>query len=513
MTQITFNGVRASVKDIDLNVAEAIRYNLGLFLEEEDVEAYLTKTNLPLMVGESACHLVQFTEDELILPTGLLSQVTKKLKTLGISFNIHKQVTVAPLIQREFNPKLRPEQRQFVEYGLKYKRGIIQAPTSFGKSYSISEFLAWFDESVVRLVMVPTVNLLYQMQKDISDYLGIDSKEIGLLGDGKSSFKPITIAIPDTVASRVLTQHQETLDYLNTVSVAVFDECHRYANVTGVLAGEAMPNTEYRLGCSATPFVEVPIILEGLIGPKILEFSVEDQMRQGYIMRPKIEFHPAPPAYAPSRLLNIDFSAANWKDNKVVWSYNALYDYMIVNNKGRNELAAQLAFDFVQLNQGPILILVKKVGTSSKKENAVSHSDIIYELLKEKYGLELPIIHGKVKTKEQQRIMEQLENYEIPGAIASTGVLSEGVSIKSLAGLVMLAGGSGGPNQREIVQRIGRILRLGEGKLSPVVYDFVDPEVGGQSIFYKQSQKRFACANEVYPDCATMISKRLPNAA
>lgn len=503
-TQITFNAVTAEIKASG-DLLEAFKHSLGVHIEEEDADLILEKTSFPIEKGisDSNYHLIQIIDGNTArIATGLIALIGNKSRVLEVTTQYTKLVkSLPPLLQKEFNPKLRFNQRQFVEAALKKKRGVIQAPTSFGKSYSISEFLSFFDPSVVRLVVVPTVSLLYQMQKDISDYLEIPKEDIGLIGDGKLVFKNITIAIPDTLANKASKGDLEVIKFMESVGVAVFDECHCYTNVTGIITSQFLVNTEYRIGCSATPFVKVPLLLEGLIGPKIAQFSIEEQMEQGFIMKPVIHFVESPAAYAPSRLLNFNFSTADWKDTKTMYLYNSIYDFLIVNNKGRNLKAAEIAYEKIQQNNGPILILVKKVGTTSKNDSVISHSDIFQELFQEKYGIHLPIIHGKTATKKQQEIFDQLESCKIPAAIASTGILSMGVSIKSIVALILLAGGSGGPGQRDLIQRIGRVLRPKAGKVQPEVYDFIDPEVGGQAIFYKQSQKRIACAKEEYPNC------------
>lgn len=496
---IAFNAAIATITGLNPDVAEALKYNFSIFLEEEEYENYTAKTNLPITDSYSSQHLLLDTEGGVLIPTGLLGTTVKKLSNLGIPFEIEKRVKKVELSNRPYHPMMRDSQKQLVTTALKHKRGVVEAPTSFGKSYAIGEFLAQFAATENRMVWVPTISLLYQMQEDLAAFLEIDKSEIGLIGDGKYVIKPVTIAIPDTLVSKIQGAHMPTLDYLASVGVLVMDECHYYANPTGVAAAEALINTEFRLALSATPWVNNPLLLEAIAGPKILEFSVEGMMDEGVIMRPIIEFHPAPPGYAPARLMNMQLT--NWSDTKTMWAYNQLYDYLIVNNAGRNELAAQLAADFIAAKQGPILILVKKVGTSSKKENAVSHAEIIAEILKEKYGIDLPILHGKTGTKKQQKVFEQLESYEIPGAIGSVGILTAGVSIKSLAGLVLLAGGS---QAKDLVQRVGRVLRFKEGKEAPRVWDFVDT----QSLFTNQSKKRIATCEEIYPKCVTVIDPK-----
>lgn len=500
MVEIAFNAAIATITGLNQDVVEALRYNFSIFLEDEENDSYAEKTNLPLSTSYGTSrHLLLDTEGGVLIPTGLLGILAKKLSKLQIPFSIERNILKAELSGRDYHPMMRDSQKKLVMEALKNKRGVVQAPTSFGKSYAIGEFLAQFTDATNRMVWVPTINLLYQMQEDLAAFLEIDKSEIGLIGDGKYVIKPITIAIPDTLVSKLQAGHVSTQDYLASVNVLVMDECHYYANPTGVAAAEAMVNTEFRLALSATPWVNNPLLLEAIAGPKILEFSVEEMMDEGIIMRPIIEFHPAPPGYAPARLMNMQLT--NWSDTKTMWAYNQLYDYLIVNNAGRNELAAQIAADFIAKQQGPILILVKKVGTSSKKENAVSHAEIIAEILKDKYGIDLPILHGKTQTKKQQKVFEQLEAYEIPGAIGSVGILTAGVSIKSLAGLVLLAGGS---QAKDLVQRVGRVLRFKEGKEPPRVWDFVDT----QSLFANQSQKRIKTCEEIYPGCITVIDPK-----
>jgi superfamily II DNA or RNA helicase len=199
----------------------------------------------------------------------------------------------------------------------------------------------------------------------------------------------------------------------------------------------------------------------------------------------------------------MDFS--NFSDNRVKAAYSKLYDIAIVANVERNKLAAKITSEIINSNTGPILVLVTKVGTSKKKNKdgtettSISHAEIFQELLEDLYGITLPIIHGGTKSKVRAKVLEDLGNKLIPGAIASTGILSEGISIPSLQYVNNLAAGS---SSKDFLQRAGRALRIQEGKDQPKYIDYLDTS---HSVFANQSRKRKEAAEENYPGSVVII--------
>jgi hypothetical protein len=58
----------------------------------------------------------------------------------------------------------------------------------------------------------------------------------------------------------------------------------------------------------------------------------------------------------------------------------------------------------------------------------------------------------------------------------------------------MAAGGKGGVDGVSMIQKVGRALRVKEGKRNPPIIDFVDP----QGWFHSQSKARIRIATDTY---------------
>lgn len=502
MITITFNSFTASIQNLNPNLIEYFKYILTLSLEENEAEKMI-EVGLPLTnVGGDKYSLTKEENNTFIIPTGLLKYITGKLRESNYHFSITKNVSSVTPINKELNPGLRVEQKEAVPICLKSKRGLINMATGLGKTRVGAEVFDYFAGFTQRLFLVPRVDLMYQTQKDLAEYYNIDPKEIGLVGNGKFQLEPITVAIPDTLYNRILENDLTTIDYLANVDVVIYDELHNHANPTSILVSSFLLNASYKLGLTATPDIPKYLILEALTGPLLYEVLPKEAINNGNIMNPIMEFHEAPSTFIPPKLKAVDFSNFN-KDRA---SYSKLYDIAIVSNVGRNKLAAKITNDIIQAQNGVILVLVTKVGTSKKKDKngveirSISHAEIFQELLEELYGIKLPIIHGGVKSKDRVKVLQDLQDGITPGAIASTGILSEGVSIPSLRYVNNLAAGS---SSKDFLQRAGRALRIQEGKGQPKYIDYLDTS---HSLFMNQSRKRREAAEDNYPGSVTIIS-------
>lgn len=492
---ISFDAHLATAENLPKDLWEMLKFNLLVELEEDKQECW---KNLKFPFSPVVNDQYTLINSSNQFPTGLLPVVIYKIREAGHQVSLTKNVKSAGKSNLPLNPVLRPAQIEFVESALKKKRGTLQAPTSFGKSFCIAELCRQFTGNVI--VLVHRQGLMRQMQKEIAAYLEVDLDEIGILGDQKCSLKRVTIAIDDSVVSRHKSMDVAVCRYLSSVEVLIVDEVHRFINPTFAKISAALSSVEYKLGISATVFTKNKNLLEGLFGPRIFTAEVQDTIDSGAICDPVIEFYPAPKAYVPKKLIDADLS--NLPVNQRYAICNKLYDYLIVNNKGRNQLAADIAYEFIQKKEGPLLVIVTKVGTSGKGAT-VSHAEIFKQMMEEK-GVTLPIIHGKTPKQQFEDTLSQLEDYEIPGAIASSGIFTDALSVKSISGLILLTAGKGGEEGRDLVQRIGRALRKKEGKGRPIIWDFMDP-VG---YFANQSKARLNIAQSLFTDVRIVEDKK-----
>jgi superfamily II DNA or RNA helicase len=95
----------------------------------------------------------------------------------------------------------------------------------------------------------------------------------------------------------------------------------------------------------------------------------------------------------------------------------------------------------------------------------------------------LPAITHKTAVKERHDILQRFRTGEYPILVASR-VLNEGVDVPEASVAIVL---SGTGSQREYVQRLGRILRRGEGKLA-LLYEVVTEATSEEQISRRRRQ-------------------------
>lgn len=229
-------------------------------------------------------------------------------------------------------------------------------------------------------------------------------------------------------------------------------------------------NTPYKIGLSATPKREdgFDLKLEAGIGNIIYRLSASELIKRGYLVQPHIKFIHLPTQNFPRKT-----------------QYQTVYKQYIVDNVIRNTVIQSIAIKESK-NHHQILILVKEI----------RHLNILHDLIPESV-----IIHGSLKSDERNRILMEFRQRHFSILIA-TSLADEGLDIANL-NVLILAGS--GKSSTKTIQRIGRVIRLGDicpncqstdvnildrihpceckncghswiynGKTSAIVYDFID---------------------------------------
>lgn len=424
------------------------------------------------------------------LYSGFLSNILKDIYAGNTVLNKNDVIitsTINKYICNNYNVSLslRNHQKQIVEACLKHKRGVIKSPTGSGKSWAIAELVRILKQDNLKiLITVPTINLLDQMAKDINEYFKLNNLEqcsIGRVGDGTYEFNDVTIGIPNS-----LCKINKTKEYLNSIDVLISDEVHMAANPTYSLIIDQCINRVVSLGFSATTDIAdgTSIFLEGFFGPSICNITEFEMITKNIILEPKFYFYTAPKAFLPNTLIQNANNISNLSDAHRYKTLPQVYNYLIINNEGRNRIIINKAVEQINKNNGPIIIIVNKVNGSG------NHADVLKSLLLE-YNIDLPIISGYISKKKREVILEDLKNSNIKGVIAGPKVLTAGINIPSLS-CIILAGA--GKSDNDFIQRVGRLLRKKEGKDRPVVIDFIDQ----QYWFKNQSRSRVQTASSIY---------------
>ena len=184
-------------------------------------------------------------------PSGLLDRVIRILVKHNIEFQV-EQLFEWPERQYEWYLKpdieLRDRHQEAISAIMQGKRGMMQLPTRFGKTTRVAAgSVAGF--KVNTLFIAHQLDLIYDA-KDVFENFLDGPEEIGVIGDGQTKYRPLTVACIDSIANKL--KDPVMLQYLKTkVKYLIVDETQYYGPGQYKDVVDAC-NAPYRLFMSAT---------------------------------------------------------------------------------------------------------------------------------------------------------------------------------------------------------------------------------------------------------------------
>lgn len=395
-------------------------------------------------------------------PIGLLEECEKIFKNFKIEYTIedqrcffNKPDSLEISDQSNFVP--RHYQISALKSAIKNKHGIVKAATGSGKTATIAMIVGHYN--VPTVIYVIGVELLYQMKSTI-EWLYPDVK-VGIVGDGKCDVQKITIATIWSAAA-AFNKKAETLDsdltsdrkkissndkekvrdMVSSAKMFILDECQFAAANTVQFLHRSSKNAAHRFLFSASPWRDTgdDILIEAVAGKRIFDISASKLINEGFLVKPKIYF--------------VDVPAMRGVGS----NYHEVYKNYIVENSERNSLIIKSAKKLLDKGK-KILILVVRVG----------HGSVLLSEL-EKEGISSDFLDGKKSTKKRLQCIQDMKDGKIDVLVASK-IFDQGVDIPELDALILA--GSGKSSGRAL-QRIGRVIRLFEGKEIATVVEFMD---------------------------------------
>lgn len=421
-----------------------------------------------------------YNQEKAVFPTGMLPQVVNELGA-GID-EIEDRRIIKPLRLNPHSVNLRPYQKEAAYnslindlYGMWWPRGVIMQATGGGKTETAV--------AMIQIAQVPTLFLvnrsgLVKQAKDRFESFGLHA---GTIEEGRMDLsKQVTIATIQSLMyhARKINRKTETKvrtdeeiailhvrakergkkikAFLLGIEQFFVDEAHFIAASTEskgnlfVRALDLMPNAYMRWGLTATPFMREEYhnwLLSGTTGELLYEITNRDLIDMGYLAEADVTMYTVP---------KIEGVPNSWPD---------CYDLGIVLNRKRN---LQIVKD-IKDQPGPTLVLVK----------SLAHGTI----LSKKAGV--PFVQGNSKALTRNAYIEQFRNGQLNALIASS-IWDEGVDIPEIKTLILAAGGKG---KIKNLQRLGRGLRLSDGKTRVNVIDFYDHNTRWLKAHSKEREK------------------------
>lgn len=300
-------------------------------------------------------------------------------------------------------------------------------------------------------IFADKIGLCQQLKQEMEKFLGV---EVGLVGDGIEDYKDIT----------VISVQSADDNYIKNAQMCLWDECHHLPASSLVSIANKCKNAYYRIGVSATPWRDAgdDLLIEAVLNKKkdaVINASVLIEM--GYLVKPEIYFVP----------IKQVFKGKNYQD---------IYNKAIVENLDRNKIITKIAYN-MYIRDKHILMLYKNIKHGEKLLDMVSKR--IGEKVKP-FTIKNPktnkdvtvrvrnveLLSGNDDTVKRLAVFEAVKAGFCRCLIAST-IADEGLDLPILDTLILAGGGK---SSTRAFQRIGRVIRLHEGKTKGIVFDFTD---------------------------------------
>jgi superfamily II DNA or RNA helicase len=341
-------------------------------------------------------------------------------------------------------------------------RGIVVLPTGAGKT--IMAIKAMERLQVATLIVVPTIVLMEQWRGTLADAFGV---EVGALGGGSTSIKPITVATYDSAALRA----RELGDRFAFI---VFDEVHHLpAPSNAKIARNYL--APYRLGLTATIDRDEGVLqeLEGLVGPVVYTKGVEELAGKHLS---EYTVHTVNVPLSPSEKLEYERQFAVYKVflQRRGIKIRSARDYLLfvkrsgVDPEARRALMGRNAAMDVALNSRSKEEYLRNLLAANPNEKAIiftRHNKLVYRISR---SLLIPAITHQTVKEEREEILDRFRR-GVYRRIITSQVLDEGIDVPD-ASLAVILSGTG--SSREFIQRLGRILRKKPGK-EATLYELV----------------------------------------
>lgn len=250
-------------------------------------------------------------------------------------------------------------------------------------------------------------------------------------------------------------------DFLDSVVLFVADECHHSKADTWFKVLMACKNSVYRAGLSGSidPKDEITKqALWALYGGIVAKVTSKQMSDKGYTANVTVQMIPI---NQPDNIATIP--RKNWFD---------VYRAGIVENDYRNRIIVALASKTAAKGHTVLIIATQ-----------IEHCNILQDMFS-KDNVESMVIDGQQSAEQREEKRQALVTGKVKIAIV-TSIFDEGVDIHSIDVLVLA---SGGKAYRQVVQRVGRVLRKDKnGNDMSYVFDFIDRQ---HSVLYQHSNVR-----------------------
>ena len=272
-------------------------------------------------------------------------------------------------------------------------------------------------------------------------------------------------------------KYNEALDFLDSVNVVIADECQSAKAKSYQDVFALMPNARMRVGMSGTIetnkhdfYYPIKAILE----KPIYDVDNDFMIKKGYSAKPHIKMvsfnEPADLEEQVQRLIIMNRIP---KSQQALYRYQQSYRIGIIENEKRNKLIAQLAIKLSQKKEKMATLIMV---------NSIEHGENIEKYLKEA-KVSYAYVQGADDSETRNKVLDEVRSGKIKILLA-TKIFDAGIDVPNLKYFIS---SSSGKSYVQVLQRIGRMLRVTESKSDVYIFDIMDRE---SEYLFKQSKIR-----------------------
>ena len=373
--------------------------------------------------------------------TGFLFRVLERLYEKGVKVTVEgdgymagadEAVDVSDLMLSGVDEeRWKKTQLPVLQRMLQMRRCSVKMATGSGKTEVVAGLCKALSDKRV-LVLVHRIELLEQTVKRFEERIG---EKVGRISSDAVDLQRINVGMVQSVWSKL----PKLGDWLKDgVDVLVIDECHHTGAQTWIKVSLAC-GARWRYGLSGTPITRNEVRdmwLVGLTGEPILGVGVRELVEMGYAVEPVVRFVSVP--------LVLEKEVDWWEEFDRVFGSEEMLEVLegVVKLHSRENL----------------VVFVERL----------KHGVKVERYLRER-GYRVVFTHGGLQHWVRVRIMEDMKKGRYDVVVATT-IFDEGVDVTGITGVVFWCSNK---SIVRILQRIGRALRVEEGKECAYVYDFV----------------------------------------
>lgn len=403
-------------------------------------EYYLAR-NLRKSVQDIPMWIQCFDEDAdyLMLPVGVESTLVEICQSYNIKVKVIDKRFSGKKTDVSFHGDLREKQLKAVEELLAVSNGILHANTAFGKTVAAIALIA--ERKVNTLIIVDRVSLLDQWCERLSVFLNIPKKDIGIIGGGKK--KPTGII--DVAVSQSLYRDNKVSELVKGYGQIICDECHHVSAVGFEQIMKSSP-AKYKYGLTAT--LKRKDGKERIVLMQLGPVRYKDLSKVSSELEHKV-------LVQETGISNSDLSEEH--------TTNELYDYLYINQIRNMQIVMDVR-NCLDEKRYPIILTERKEHIDLLEKELAPHARV-YKL------------HGGLKKKERECIMEELQNLseDVQRVIIATSkYVGEGFDYPILDTLFLTLPISW---SGRVKQYAGRLHRDYHEKKEVRIYDYLDSKI------------------------------------